>query len=106
MATSIDAVHVATMKHFRNRIDYFVVKAALSIMSESAGTASHSERVTFANKVFNSDYNLDQYVDAVLTNATVLTNLSATESDNGINDADMEFTVNSFYNAFAGVATV
>ena len=84
----------------------FVVKAADVAMDELASTPGHTERVVFANKVFISDYDLTQYTSAVLTNGTLLANLNTSDGDNGITDSDLEFTVNSFYNSFAGIATV
>lgn len=103
MATSVGAVQVSS--NFRERISYFVIKAAIAVMNESNGTANHTERVAFANKVFVGDYDLQSYAYGVLTNSTVLGNLDLSENDYGIIDGDLEFTVNSIYNAFAGVST-
>lgn len=105
MATSVEAVGVADMQRFKDRVNFYVIKAAVAVMAEDNLTANHSERVVFANKVFTSDYDLEQYVAAVLTNATVLSNLDVIADNNGITDGDLEFTVNSMYNAFAGVDT-
>lgn len=105
MATSLEVASAIRDQRLIDRVNFFVLKAAVAVMSEDNTTASHAERVTFANKVFILDYNLPQYVSAVLTNSTNLTNLDLTQDNHGISDSDMEFTVNSMYNAFAGVAT-
>lgn len=106
MSTSANAVRVSKMRRFCDRVNFFVVKCAAAVMLEDVGTAGYPERVIFSGKVMVNDYNLPQYVNAVLTNGTVLSNLTDdVDADNGISDGDLEFTVNSFYNAFAGVAT-
>lgn len=103
MATSLDAVQIAG--NLNPRVSFFVIKAAIAIMAEDNLTANHSDRVDFANKVFVGDYDLNSYTFGVLTNSTILSNLDTGEPDLGITDGDLEFTVNSLYNAFAGVAT-
>ena len=105
MATSVEAVGIAQMLRFRDRVNFFVIKAAAAVMAEVNTTQSHAERVIFGVKVFSSDYNINQYVAAVLTNSTVLAGLSDTADNNGVSDNDLEFTVNSFYNAFSGAST-
>lgn len=105
MATTVEATSVLNSDTFRARVNIFVVKQADIAMDEVATTPGHTERAAFANKVFVSDYDLTQYTSAVLTNSTILTNLNTTDGDNGIIDSDLEFTVNSFYNSFAGIAT-
>ncbi|TNG03796.1 MAG: hypothetical protein EP297_00135 [Gammaproteobacteria bacterium] len=103
MATSDQIVpHVSNVA---DRVGFYVIKASIAIMNEVNTTPNHTERVAFANKVFISDYDLMNYTNAVLSNPTNMTNFDATESDYGISDPDMEFTVNAAYNAFAGVAT-
>lgn len=106
MGTSVDAVRVAQMSRFQERVNFFVVNAATDIMAELAATPAHSDRVTFANLVLLSNYSLTQYVAAVLNNETILAAINTVDDDNGVDDSDLEFTVNSFYNAFSGVATV
>lgn len=105
MATSVEAVQVIKLGQFQRRVNYYVVKAAVAVMAEDPLTANHAERVAFANKVFVSDYNLDQYTSAVTSNPTILAGLSISDPDNGVVDGDLEFVVNSAFNAFAGVAT-
>lgn len=105
MGTSIEAVKVVRMGQFQRRVNQFVQKAAINVMSELATTPNHAERVAFANRVFVSDYDLEQYTGAVLTNPTILSGLVVMPAGNGVSDSDLEFTVNSMYNAFAGIAT-
>jgi len=104
MTTSTIASEVAKNKTFQDRVNYYVLKATIAIMAEANTTGNHVERVAFASKVFISDYNLNQYVDSVLTNSTVLDALDTQAGDNGVSDIDLESTVNSIYNAFSGVS--
>ncbi len=103
--STLHVEYVSTKAAFRKRIQLYVVKEATKAMDEVNTVDSHVERVAFAERVFVSDYDLNQYVLAVLSNATLLAALNRDAEDNGVTDGDLEFTVNSFYNAFAGVST-
>jgi hypothetical protein len=103
MATSFEAAQ--SVGNLSPRVSFFVIKAAGAVMSEVNTTPSHAERVAFALRVFESDYDLSSYTSAVLSNPTILAGLDPSEEDLGVSDSDLEFSVNSFYNAFAGVAT-
>jgi hypothetical protein len=105
MATSVEAAGIAQMPRFIDRVNFYVVKAAVAAMAEDPTTAGHTKRVEFAVKVFSEQYKVRQYAAAVLSNLTVLSRLSDTASHNGVSDTDMQDTVNLFYNAFAGVST-
>ncbi len=83
---------------FQDRVRFFAVKAAVAVMSEAAVTASHAERVAYAKKILAGELDLLDLSIAVVTNAAVL----AAGFD--APDGDLEFTVNSLFNAFAGVA--
>jgi hypothetical protein len=105
MATSVEVVQVVKLGQFQRRVNYFVVKAAVAVMNEDPLTANHTERVAFANSVFVSDYNLEQYTNSILANPTIMSGLTVSDAGNGVTDSDLEFVVNSVYDAFAGVST-
>lgn len=105
MATSVEACGIAQQQRFKDRVNFYVIKAASAVMIEDVGTASHAARVEFAVKVFSAAYNVNQYVFAVLTSVAALSKLSDVAGHNGVSDAELEPIVNSFYNAFAGVST-
>lgn len=78
------------------KVRQLLCKAAVAVMAESAATAGHDIRVAYAQAVLGNPAAAGQaYVYAVATNS----GLTTTPSDN-----DLEFTVNSMFNAFAGYA--
>lgn len=103
MATSLEAVQV--VGNLSPRVALFVTKASVAVMNEDNTTTNHTERAAFSIKVFVSDYDLIQYTYAVLSNSTILSGLDITEADLNVNDSDIEFVVNSVFDAFAGVST-
>jgi len=103
MATSLEAVQAAG--NLSDRVSFFVVKAAIAVMYEDNTTANHPERVAFAESVLISGYDIMQYTYSVLSNPTVLAGLDLSEDDLSVGDGDIEFIVNSVFNAFAGVST-
>lgn len=105
MATSVEAAGIAQMPRFIDRVNFYVVKAAVAAMTEDPTTAGHSKRVEFAVKVFVEQYKVRQYAAAVLSMVSVLSKLSDTAGHNGVNDTELETAVNTFYNSFAGVST-
>lgn len=107
MATASEAVRVADEATWQDRVEYFRLAAALDVVAEDPLTTEHAARVTYAQKIIGSGNNIAGYSLAVATNSTILAALSeATGSpDWGVSDNDMEFTVNSLFNAFAGVST-
>ena len=88
------------------RVKFFVTKAATAVMAEDAQTASHAERVVFAKTVLDGTYSASNYSLACLANSTIQAAGDAGASPLfGIVDGDLEFTVNSLFNAMAGVST-
>ena len=75
-------------------------------MAEDAGTTNHAERVVYAINVLEGTASVGEAAKAVVTNATLTAAGDSDAADMGITDNDLEFTVNSMFNAFAGVATV
>jgi hypothetical protein len=106
MPTQSDAMSVSRAPAFQDRVRYAAIKAATAIMAESAGTASHAQRVTYAKSVLAGLIDIFSLTVGVVTNPTIFAELNPTATPNyGVPDADIEFTVNSLYNAFAGVST-
>jgi hypothetical protein len=106
MATQSDAVTVARVPAFQDRVKYAAVKAAVAVMAESAGTASHAQRVVYARSILAGLIDILSLAVGVTTNTTILAELNPAAAPNyGVPDADIEFTVNSLFNAYAGVST-
>jgi hypothetical protein len=105
-ATTADAMTVSRTVGWQDRVRYAAIKAAVAVMAESAGTASHTQRVTYAKSVLAGLIDIFSMSIGVATNPTIFAELNPTATPNyGVPDADIEFTVNSLYNAFAGVST-
>lgn len=84
---------------FRGRCLYALQVAAVAVMAESSGTPSHDKRVAFATSVLNGSCISYQIALAVLTNPTI-----AAEAPT-IPDSDIQFAVESLFDALAGVST-
>jgi hypothetical protein len=87
--------------HFAGRVEYCLYVAAVNIMAEVNTTPSHAARVTYATKVLSGQASIRSAELAVLTNPTIA---SAVDSSS-VPDGDIQFAVNSLFNALAGVAT-
>jgi hypothetical protein len=93
----IDSINLAATAEFRNKVTLLVVKAAHAIMTEGSAVANHTERVNLAKRALVSPESVGvQFAYGVVTNAAI-----TAESTDG----DIEFTVNSMWNAYAGVET-
>ena len=86
---------------FQNKVKYEMQKAAIAVMSESAATTGHADRVVFAKKILAGEANVKEFCIGVLTNATIKGHVDA-DTDY---TSDLAFTVSSMFNAFAGIAT-
>ncbi len=97
---------IAIRSEFLRRVEYCLKKSAVAVMAEDAGTGSHAERVVYAKLILGGDASVQEAAKAIVTNSTLTTagDLSASPLF-GISDNDLEFTINSMFNAFAGVAT-
>ena len=102
MADSDKAVLAVNNPHFVARVRHFNIKAAIAVVGELGTTPGHTERLAWANKVLGSQFDDLQMARGVMTNATILTATSATGATDGVTDADLEFTVNSLVNDYAG----
>ena len=107
MATASEASVIAGHRLWRDRVYYYRLRSAIAIMSEDPGTTSHAERVTYAKLVISGVQPIDDYALGVATNSTIQAALDpdAGSPTWGVPDNDVEFTVNSLINAFAGIST-
>ena len=81
---------------FVGRITQALILAAIAVMAEEANTVGHSIRTAYANAVLAAPTIAGAAMArGVVTNPSIL----STEAIDG----DIQFTVNSMVNAFAGV---
>lgn len=103
MATFSDLGAIAQNNNFQSRVGYAMAVAATNVYSESPATTGHAARSVFAQKVINGQYNLYPSSLSVLTNATIAAEaVLATTPGYAIPDGDIQFAVNSLWNAFSG----
>ena len=95
---AIEAMEVAADAGFQLRVKHFMQKAAAAVYAETT-SGDKPARVAYAAKVLDGSASVYEYAVAVVTNATVAA------GGLGTSDGDLEFTVNSFWNAFSGVET-
>ena len=105
MASFQEMASIAASGPFQARVEYCMKKAAVAVMAEDTGTASHAERVVYAKKVLDGTASVSEYSKAAVTNTTLTAAGDSDAADMGITDSELEYTINSMFNAFAGVAT-
>ncbi len=102
MASYDDLIKIAGNNGFQNRIKYALTSAAVSVYNESSSTTGHTLRVAYAERVVQGNYNLEPATLAVLTNTSIATEASISSApDFAIPDSDIQFAVNSLWNALA-----
>lgn len=80
-----------------------VAGAGVGKLDTISFVANHAARASFASKVASGTYNLLDVVYAVLGNSTIAAEaVYATQPDFAIPDSDIQFSVNSLWNLFAG----
>lgn len=95
---------ISRNQRFQDRVNNCLNLAALNVMAEVATTASHQNRVDYARKVLLGGLDMQQIALDVLTNTTIASGANAsTTPDYAISDSDIQFAVNSIFNALAGV---
>lgn len=102
MASFSDISRTAHDEDFRRRVAYALTVAALAAYNEAGTVQNHTLRAAYATKVLASNFDLPGAVLGVLTNATIATEANSATTGNGIPDSDIQFAVNSIYNALAG----
>lgn len=89
----VDQHDLGSNNGFRKRVAIAMVKSAIAVKAEPANTMHHDARAALAFQVLRDMDNwVKVFVFAVVTNGSI--NASST-------DADIEFTVNSIWDAIA-----
>lgn len=88
----------AATADFQNTVKYFMQKAAIAVMAESDATNNHAARLNLARKILSGQASIYEYAYAVVTNSTIG---GYVDTSAAIPDADLEFTVNSMFDAFS-----
>ncbi len=102
MASYSDLITIAGNNAFQNRIKYSLTQAAVSVYNEASSTTGHTARVAYAVGIIDGNYNLASASLAVLTNSTIAAEATlASAPDFSIPDSDIQFAVNSLWNALA-----
>lgn len=84
---------------FKRRVEYCLYVSAVNVMAEAANVDAHAGRLTYATKVLTGQASIHSAVVAALTNSS----LAAEDSADEIPDGDLQFTMNSLFNALAGI---
>jgi hypothetical protein len=105
MASLTDLGYIAQDGHFQHRVNLAAVNAALAVMAELATVPSHALRITFAKSILSGSTNMLFLSYGILENSTISAEATITVNpDFSIPDADIQFAMNSIFNAYAGVA--
>jgi hypothetical protein len=105
MASLTDLSSIALSVDFSRRINMAAFNCALAVMAESANTPSHAQRVIFAATILagNSPNLLLAY--GILNNTTIAAEADVSSPPGfAIPDGDLQFAMNSIFNAYAGVS--
>lgn len=86
---------LATSQEFFIRVKVAVAKASIAVANEDPATLGHTQRVQYAQAALA---NLDSVARNMAFGVACNPVISAESSD-----SDIEFTVNSVFNAYAGV---
>jgi hypothetical protein len=79
---------------FVSRAQHAMVKAAIAVQAEATNTTNHVNRAAYARSVLNDPNRYGpMFAQGVVTNASITDQSS---------DNDIEFTVNSIWDAYAG----
>lgn len=110
-SASTSRVVLAKSEDFIERVQFAAVKIALDVSAEAPATANHARRVAYARQVLQ---NPEQAARNMALGVAANTSISASVVSNGATgpartatttatDSDIEFTVSSIWNAYAGV---
>ena len=102
MASYDDLITIAGNNGFQSRVKYALTQAAVSVYNELSSTTGHAARVAYASGIIGGNYNLAPAALAVLTNTTIAAEATLSSApDFAIPDTDLQFAVNSLWNALA-----
>jgi len=103
-----ESTKLADADKFQRRVLYALLTSSKNIMAEPANVTNHADRAAFAEKVINTP---SQYVlsvsQIVTTNVAIdaVLNKETGAYETTASDPDIQFTVDSLFNALAGVST-
>jgi len=110
-----DLVSISTDTRFQNRVNFYLQQSAINVVAESTSTANHPLRVAFAKSIItgtliipfsqSNNLNLQRYAIEVLTNSSIAAEATLIGPDFGIPDGDIQFAVQTLFNAWSGVST-
>ncbi len=94
MASFTDQYALGQDDEFRSRVQQAALTAAIQVAAETADTANHYNRVRLAKRVLEQPTMYRElFAYSVATNVVI---------DGSSSDSDIQFTVNSLWDAFAG----
>lgn len=102
MTTYSELAITATDADFRRRVAYALTIAAVNVYAEGNAIAAHQARAAYATKVLSRQYDLDGVVFGVLAHPKISDGADSSTKNNGVSDENMQFAVNSLFNALAG----
>lgn len=110
MANYQDQNTVAQDTVFQGRCRIALQNAAVNIIAEDPQTQNHAQRAAFAIQVLTQPQQISSYNIAlsVLTNSTIageVTVASLPGATSTVADNDLQFAINSLFNALAGIST-
>ncbi len=98
-----DLMIISSDGRFQNRCSYSLDVAAVNVIAESTTTANHAQRTAYAKNIVSGNFNPRIVSIGVLTNSTISSEATLAGPDFAIPDGDIQFTINTLFNDFAGV---
>jgi hypothetical protein len=98
-----DLMTIANDNRFQSRCSYTLDVAAVNVIAESTTTANHIQRTSYAKNVVAGNFTPKTIAIGVLTNSTIAAEAALGSADFSIPDSDIQFTVNTLFNDFAGI---
>jgi hypothetical protein len=103
-ATFSDLATIAKDANFQGRVQYALIVAAVNVYSELTSTTGHPLRTAMSARVFTQNYSIQTISLMVLQNATIAAEANVlTTPGFAVPDADIQFAINSLWNALSGV---
>src|SRR5260221_8068360 len=102
MANYDDLITISGSNKFQQRVKYALMVAAVNVYAEPSSTTGHVARALLAGQVIQGQYPPGAASLVLLTNSTIAAEATlATAPDFNIPDSDLQFAVNSLWNALA-----
>ena len=106
----LNSSYLADSEDFRRRVEIALLNAVKDVMAENPTITNHGERVVYAKKVISDPTNETlKAIKLVITNTSISSSSSLDKNlgryTTTATDSDIQFTVNSLFNALAGIST-